>query len=71
MNNYEKIMANYEKIKNMNINEMAEHLFSLGKGCEYSYDRCIYQYDVDCPKCLCERCIEGVKKWLEKECQNE
>lgn len=54
-------MNNFEKIKAMNIEEMAE---LLSKGC------CIG--DFTCHDCICadDKCLNTIKQWLELESEN-
>lgn len=54
-------MTNYERIKNMNTEEMADFLAKIGECCNV--------YDCDfCPLGECEECTQtGIKKWLESE----
>lgn len=54
-------MTNYEKIKNMTIEEMAECLQDGINEC----DCCAYGLNFACPN----TCIYGIKKWLETEVQ--
>lgn len=56
-------MTNYEKIKNMTIEEMAEWLDAHTTKC----DICVYDEQ---SKCL-ETCFYGIKKWLEREADEE
>ncbi len=60
-------MTNYEKIRSLNVEEMAEYIFELGNGREYCYGHCAYQYKDDCPNDGGKDCISGVAKWLESE----
>ena len=52
-------MNNYEKIKNMNIDEMA---YWVGANFEITCDFC--------DRCN-GNCIEGFKQWLEKEFEDD
>ena len=52
-------MTNFEKIKNMTIEEMAEWMQSDISGCFC----CTYGHDFTCPN----SCIYGISKWLEGE----
>lgn len=52
-------MTNYEKIKQMSVEEMAEWLKDALKEC----DVCVYGKQNICP----ETCVYGVKQWLERE----
>jgi hypothetical protein len=54
--------TNYEKIKNMNIDEMAEYLSNIA-GCAF----CIYEFEQDCNQAV--GCVCSIKQWLEKECE--
>lgn len=60
-------MTNYEKIKSMNIEEIAAYIFGLGNGREYCYGHCAYQDNENCPNDGGGGCINGVIKWLETE----
>ena len=48
-------MTNYEKMKNMTIEEMVRYI--AGSACPY----CIYDGK------RCEDCNDGVRQWLEQE----
>lgn len=52
-------MTNYEKIKNMTIEEMAEWLQDGINECNC----CAYGLNFGCP----DACIYGIKQWLERE----
>ena len=56
-------MNNYERIKKMSIDEMAEWMqdFNLNILCHYCLG-CDYEDGAI-------GCIKGVKQWLEKECE--
>lgn len=56
-------MTNFEKIKNMSVEEMAEWLQNTLKEC----DVCIYGEHNTCP-CTC---IYGITEWLESEAEND
>lgn len=56
-------MTNFEKIKAMDIDELAEFLDSCG-GCGL----CIYRENEECKVQSCEN---GVRKWLESETANK
>ena len=53
-------MNNFEKIKAINIDEMAE--FLLDRAC---CDSC--KCNLDDNKCMAVGCREGIKQWLESE----
>lgn len=58
-------MNNYEKIKNMSIDEMAE--FLRNQGCDNS---CVYyaEYDRIYENLECNgKCTDGIKQWLQEE----
>lgn len=61
-------MTNYERIKAMSVEEMAEMLFEIGNCCRENG----YGYMTSCSRCPlhgtldCE--INGIKTWLEREC---
>ena len=60
------IMTNYEKIINSNVDELSK-FFSHQLTCEI----CVYQGEQEC-KSLShkkESCIIGIKRFLEKECE--
>lgn len=67
-------MTNYERIKNMSVEEMAIAIFNLyftinGLNCEKC---CAYTTDEECNKTDNDgkgTCIDGIKKWLESEVQ--
>lgn len=52
-------MNNYEKIKQMKVDEMANFL-SNRAACGF----CIYEFD-ECNEAI--RCVEGIKQWLLQE----
>ena len=54
-------MTNFEYIKNMTIEEMAEWLQTHIEECGV----CVYSEQCTCP----ETCIYGISKWLETEVQ--
>ena len=66
-------MTNYEKIKNMSVEDMAEYILYLGNGTEYCYGHCIHQNDKSCSCFFADEkyCIHGVTKWLESEVEEE
>lgn len=55
-------MTNYEKIKNMNMDEMAEFLYSITK-----VGVCTIGYYVNCCDCLLYPECGDFKAWLKKE----
>ena len=61
-------MNNFEKIKNMTLDEMAENILSIQRSeypCNYcaSIDCCqIFSFDRDY-----DICIQGIKQWLQQE----
>ena len=57
-------MNNYEKIKNMSIEEMAEMLHNITDDCCNSY----CSAPLNCQGTL-EECILGIKQWLEQEAE--
>ena len=56
-------MTNYERIKSMTIDEMAEWLQDGINEC----DCCAYGLKFACP----DSCIYGIKQWLEREVENK
>ena len=67
-------MNNYEKIKNMTIDEMAEFIDEASISGEYTCSYCkIYEdwLKVDTDEDITEyckyNCINGVKQWLQQE----
>lgn len=56
-------MTNFEKIKQMSVEELAEWLQDDINGCFC----CIYGRDFTCPN----TCISGISEWLEREVENE
>lgn len=65
-------MTNYEKIKNMSIDEMAKLIHKIDdlSACNHCLGLCIKD-DVKPDKNGCihiEVCERGIKKWLESEC---
>ena len=54
-------LTNFEKIKQMTIEEMADWLQDDISGCFC----CIYGHDYTCPN----TCIYGIKQWLESEAE--
>lgn len=66
----EKKMTNYEKIKNMSIEEMATFFGAgMGKGISQacSSEHCLYYKDTMCEGKGPDRCISAYKSWLESE----
>ena len=55
-------MNNYEKIKNMTLDEMAEFLDRKS-----NHECCYHHYN---GSCIGHDCIDGVKQWLESESNN-
>lgn len=58
-------MNNYERIKNMSIDEMAEMItnFNINSLCDYCVGcECFSEDDEDI-------CDKGLKQWLEQECE--
>ena len=53
-------MNNYERIKNMNIDEVVE--FLLDRNC---CDSC--KCNLDDNKCMAVGCCDGIKQWLQEE----
>ena len=53
------MITNYERIKNMSIDEMAEYL-SNRAGCCY----CVYEF-TECNSAV--GCIQGITQWLSQE----
>lgn len=64
-------MNNYERIKQMSVDEMAEFIDELGDECPCSF--CQFhtsnnpQQNLEF-KCFVD-CVKGVKLWLQKECE--
>lgn len=57
-------MNNFERIKNMSIDEMAKFLPIAGEYCEV----CIFRYSLLCTEVTKDMdCTRTVKKWLESE----
>lgn len=60
-------MTNFEKIKQMSINEIAEflfvHQFSKCSNCDYYKKQCSGKYFDD------KSCTMGIKYWLESEAE--
>lgn len=59
--------TNYDKIKNMTIDEMAEMItnFNINSLCDYCVGcECFSEDDKD----ICEK---GLKQWLEQGCEDE
>lgn len=56
--------TNYEKIKKMKVDELAEYL-SNRAGCAF----CIYEFEQDCNQAI--GCVEGIKQWLLSGVQND
>lgn len=59
-------MTNYENIKNMSAEEMAIFISDTApcQVCAFENEKCDF-------KTLWGRCYEGIKKWLESECDDE
>ena len=66
----EKKITNYERIKSMSLDEMAE-FFGAGMGADSveacSPDYCPYYDDGHCSGKGPDRCVEAYKAWLESE----
>lgn len=70
-------MTNYERIKNMSVDEMADFITDLTNGCEYGCTACAYYsgseclvddtyyFDNDSPHL--SHCSGGCKAWLDAE----
>ena len=56
-------MTNYEKIKNMSVEEMAK-IIERSADCE---KYCVYTKHGNCDGTSSTGCIDGVKQWLESE----
>ena len=56
-------MTNYEKIKSMSVEEMAEFLGDTPEICDF----CVYEGS--CHNNLNTNCIDGTKLWLEQEAE--
>lgn len=56
-------MNNFKKIKKMTVDEMAKYL-SNRAGCCF----CIYEF-TECNEAV--GCVEGIKRWLLQEVQND
>lgn len=57
-------MTNYDMIKNMNINELAEYLEDVD-----ICGMCVFYENNELAKCANESCSEGIKKWLMQEAE--
>lgn len=57
-------MTNFDIIKSMTVDEMAEFIDS-----KYSCNKCIYLNDITKKNCYEDGCKEGIKQWLLKECE--
>ena len=61
--------TNYEKIKNMSIDEMVSFIRNVAND-EYI---CSYCNDENCEQCFLDRdysrCNKGIRQWLESECE--
>ena len=68
-NGYKKVLTNYDRIKNMTVEELAQYIFDLGNGSEYCYGHCAFQDDDPCPRG--RGCMVGVIKWLESEAEDD
>lgn len=73
-------MNNYEKIKQMSIEEMAKFIDELTNSGEYTCGYCIYDYiDEELEECHSDKlggCTDkirttGIKQWLESEVEDE
>lgn len=61
-----KPMTNYEKIKAMDVNEMAELLAAIAEHCKTTSTECPYK----CPMWNAEDCtVCGITQWLESKCE--
>lgn len=66
----ERTMTNYERIKNMSVEEMAESLaseaFDVCACCGITYEekRDLEKQNKKCYECLCEK---GIARWLNSE----
>lgn len=64
----DKIMTNYERIKNMSVEEMAT-ILERSADCE---NFCAFTKDGECDASGgSEMCLIGVKQWLETEVETE
>lgn len=60
-------MTNYERIKQMSIEEMAEKLINVVENINELFDEFITSYD--CRHCEEIHCTKCMKKWLEQEAE--
>ena len=59
-------MNNYEKIKQMTVEEMAKWLDCISEECS---DMCVASYDLSI--CNSQFCINNIKQWLLQEVKDE
>ena len=60
-------MTNYEKIKAMSIDEMAEHYTKLAKAMFIGANQVLRKDGIEIDYSIVESSIESFKKWLESE----
>ena len=60
--------TNYERIRNMTIDEMVDFITDLTNGCEYGCMYCANYVNGECTKDgYMNDYVKGCKKWLESE----
>ena len=60
-------MTNYEKIKSMDVKEMANFLGNAKFNCEYVCDAQDIWYKQHGEQPCCEHCKQAIAEWLESE----
>ena len=67
-------MTNFERIKNMTVEEMAEMIFNDANNGYYYCNYCSYQ-SFYAPHCtaveIAQSCKKAIAKWLESEVQDD
>lgn len=65
--NIKPTLSNYDKIRNMNLGEMATNIYKYAHNmCRF----CVYSKGWKCTSTL-KTCVNGIKQWLESEAEDE
>ena len=65
---YKPVATEYDKIKSMNMDQMAQFLFDVAND-ELLCDICANDYNIH--DCCARSCIKSIKEWLSKESKDE
>lgn len=57
------VPTNYERIRNMSVEELADFLYETSLCCTAKCEKCCFGGNCDCDS------AGGIKCWLEKECE--